>query len=121
MKVFLGKIIHGINNNNGNNKKTATYNVSFPHSESVSFSTPKVLNVHFPTFLLSALMTSTALAGHEHGAEGPSARSGRGASLALMGTACPEVFVILSGIELGFLVLHQEAADVFPVLVDALR
>jgi len=73
------------------------------------------------TFLLSALMTSTALAGHEHGAEGPSARSGRGASLALMGTACPEVVVILSGIELGFLVLHQEAADVFPVLVDALR
>ena len=38
-----------------------------------------MLNVHFPTFLLSALMTSTALAGHEHGAEGPSARSGRGA------------------------------------------
>ena len=60
-------------------KRTATYNVSFPHSESVSLSTQKVLNVHFPTFLLSALMTSTALAGHEHGAEGPSARSGRGA------------------------------------------
>ena len=34
-----------------------------------SGSQQKVLNVHFPTFLLSALMTSTALAGHEHGAD----------------------------------------------------
>ena len=47
--------------------------------QKVAFKPQKVLNVHFPTFLLSALMTSTALAGHEHGAEGPSARSGRGA------------------------------------------
>ena len=70
-------------NNNGNNnnfKKTATYNVSFPNAESAFLSTPKVLNVHFPTFLLSVFVTSTALASHEHGAEGPSARSGRGAS-----------------------------------------
>ena len=73
MKVFLGKIIHGINNNyignnnNGNNKKTATYNVSFPHSESVSLSTPKVLNVHFPTFCTY----------DEHGARRSRARRGR--------------------------------------------
>ena len=35
------------------------------------------LALHLPC---KSEVTSTALAGHEHGAEGPSARSGRGAS-----------------------------------------